>query len=136
MLLRRVIDLSVERRGFVRVMQNDPVVVRLLGEHEPFQAFMSELYATLLDGGDEIEARISAAFVTAAIASTTVSPLVEDIDTETLRATMTELTERMLKLAPLNGAAVERSADRRLRAGSGPTTRRPARSSSSGTGSG
>jgi AcrR family transcriptional regulator len=103
MLLQRVIDLSVERRGFIRVMQNDPVVVRLLGEHEPFRAFMSELYATLLDQGDEIEARISAAFVTAAIASTTVSPLVEDIDTETLRAKMTELTERMLRLAPLKG---------------------------------
>lgn len=105
-LLERVIDLSVERRGFVRVLQNDPVVIRLLGEHEPFQAFMSELYATLLDQDDDVEARISAAFFTAAIAGTTVSPLVDDIDTDTLRATMTELIERMLKLAPLKSARI------------------------------
>ena len=106
LLVRRIIDLSVERKGFVRVLQNDPVVIRLLGEHAPFRAFMSELYATLLDRDDDVEARISAAFFTAAIAGTTVSPFVDDIDADTLRATMIELTERMLKLAPLKGARI------------------------------
>lgn len=109
LLVRRIIDLSVERRGFVRVLQNDPVVIRLLGEHAPFRAFMSELYATLLDQDDDVETRISAAFFTAAIAGTTVSPFVDDIDTDTLRATMTELTERMLKLAPLKGLKDKRT---------------------------
>jgi hypothetical protein len=44
-----VIEQAMERRGFVRILQNDPVVIRFIGEREPFREFMSELYRTLLD---------------------------------------------------------------------------------------
>ena len=36
-LLDRVIDVAVERRGAASTLQFDPVIVRLLAEHEPFQ---------------------------------------------------------------------------------------------------
>ena len=36
-LLTWVIDLAVERRRLVSVLQFDPVIIRLLAAHEPFQ---------------------------------------------------------------------------------------------------
>jgi AcrR family transcriptional regulator len=97
-LLTRVIDTAVERRGLVRTLQNDPVIVRLLGEHEPFRQFISRLYGVLLDEHDDTEARISAALFSGAIAGGIVNPLVDDIDPATLRAALIHLTQRMLKL--------------------------------------
>ena len=97
-LLTRVIDTAVERRGWVRTLQNDPVIVRLLGEHEPFRQFISRLYGILLDESDDTEARISAALFSGAIAGGVVNPLVDDIDAATLRAALIQLTQRMLNL--------------------------------------
>jgi AcrR family transcriptional regulator len=97
-LLTRVIDMAVQRRGLVRTLQNDPVIVRLLGEHEPFRQFISRLYGVLLDEHDDTEARISAALFSGAIAGGIVNPLVDDIDPATLRAALIQLTQRMLKL--------------------------------------
>jgi AcrR family transcriptional regulator len=97
-LLTRVIDMAVERRGWVRALQNDPVIVRLLGEHEPFRQFISRLYGVLLDEHDDTEARISAALFSGAIAGGIVNPLVDDIDAATMRAVLIQLTQRMLNL--------------------------------------
>jgi len=97
-LLTRVIDTAVERRGWVRALQNDPVIVRLLGEHEPFREFIGRLYGVLLDEHDDTEARIAAALFSGAIAGGIVNPLVDDIDAATLRAALIQLTQRMLKL--------------------------------------
>ncbi|MFZ0832675.1 MAG: helix-turn-helix domain-containing protein [Mycobacterium sp.] len=97
-LLTRVIDTAVERRGWVRMLQNDPVIVRLLGEYEPFRQFISRLYGILLDQPDDTEARISAALFSGAIAGGIVNPLVDDIDAATLRAALIQLTQRMLNL--------------------------------------
>jgi AcrR family transcriptional regulator len=97
-LLTRVIDMAVERRGWVRTLQNDPIIVRLLGEYEPFRQFISRLYGILLDEPDDTEARISAALFSGAIAGGIVNPLVDDIDAATLRAALIQLTQRMLNL--------------------------------------
>ena len=97
-LLTRVIDMAVERRGWVRTLQSDPVIVRLLGEHEPFRQFISRLYGILLDEHDDTEARIAAALFSGAIAGGIVNPLVDDIDDATLRSALIQLTQRMLKL--------------------------------------
>lgn len=97
-LLTRVIDMAVKRRRWVRTLQNDPVIVRLLGEHEPFRQFISRLYGVLLDEHDDTEARISAALFSGAIAGTVMNPLVDDIDDATLRSALIHLTQRMLNL--------------------------------------
>jgi AcrR family transcriptional regulator len=97
-LLTRVIDMAIDRRGAVRTLQSDPVIIRLLGEHEPFQQFISRLYGILLDEYDDTEARISAALLSGAIAGGIVSPIVDDIDDETLKAAVLQLTRRMLNL--------------------------------------
>ena len=97
-LLTEVVGMAVERRRWVMSLQNDPVMVRLLGEHEPFRNLITRLYAILLDEADDTEARISAALFSGAIAGTVINPLVDGIDDDTLRSVLIHLTARMFKL--------------------------------------
>ncbi|HXY63020.1 MAG TPA: helix-turn-helix domain-containing protein [Mycobacterium sp.] len=97
-LLTEVVGMAVQRRRWVRALQNDPVMVRLLGEHEPFRNLITRLYAILLNEADDTEARISAALFSGAIAGTVINPLVDDIDDDTLRSVLIHLTARMFKL--------------------------------------
>ena len=94
MLLDRVIDLAVERRGAASTLQFDPVIVRLLADHEPFQQFIQRLYGVLVDDAAE-DARVSAAMLSGAIAVGVVHPLVADIDDDTLRAQLLRITHRL-----------------------------------------
>ncbi|MCV7441048.1 TetR family transcriptional regulator [Mycobacterium paraense] len=94
-LLDRVIDVAVERRGAASTLQFDPVIVRLLGEHEPFQQFIQRLYGVLLDDAAE-DARVAAAMLSGAVAVGVVSPLVADIDDDTLRAQVGRITRRLI----------------------------------------
>lgn len=96
-LLVSVIEMAVRDRRLVRTLQFDPVVVRLLAEHEPFQRFMARLYRVLLDDSDE-DNRIAGAMFSGAVSSAVMHPLVADIDDETLRTRLTELTRRLLGL--------------------------------------
>ncbi len=97
-LLDRVIDVAVERRGAASTLQFDPVIVRLLGEHQPFQQFIQRLYSVLLDDAAE-DARVSAAMLSGAIAVGVVSPLVADIDDDALRAQLGRITRRLIDAA-------------------------------------
>lgn len=97
-LLDRVIDVAIERRGAASTLQFDPVIVRLLGEHEPFQQFIQRLYGVLLDDAAE-DARVAAAMLSGAIAVGVVSPLVADIDDDTLRAQVGRITRRLIDAA-------------------------------------
>jgi AcrR family transcriptional regulator len=93
-LLDRVIDLAVERRGVASTLQFDPVIVRLLAEHEPFQQFIQRLYGVLVDDTAE-DARVSAAMLSGAIAVGVLHPLVADIDDDTLRGQLLRITHRL-----------------------------------------
>ena len=97
-LLTEVVAMAVERRRWVMALQNDPVMVRVLGEHPPLRELITRLYAILLDESDDTEARISAALFSGAIAGTVINPLVDGIDDDTLRSVLIQLTGRMLKL--------------------------------------
>ncbi|QZA07190.1 TetR/AcrR family transcriptional regulator [Mycolicibacter heraklionensis] len=101
-LLDGVIDMAVRRRGAASTLQFDPVIVRLLAEHQPFQQFIARLYGVLVgDAGDD--AVVSAAMLSGAIAVGVMHPLVGDIDDDTLRAQLLRLTRRFIE-AP-GGAA-------------------------------
>jgi AcrR family transcriptional regulator len=98
-LLVEVIDMAVRDRRLVRTLQFDPVVVRLLAEHPPFQRFMDRLYGVLLgDAGDDM--RVEAAMLSGAISSAVMHPLIADVDDETLRTRLTDISRRLLSLAP------------------------------------
>lgn len=97
-LLIQLIDLAVARRQWVGTLTSDPVIVRILGEHPPFQRFMSRLYGVLLDQRDDTKARVTAAIMSAAIAGSVVNPIVTDLDDDVLRANLVELVPRLLGL--------------------------------------
>jgi AcrR family transcriptional regulator len=97
-LLHEVINMAVDRRRWIATLQYDPVIVRLLGEYEPFRQFMTRLYGVLLDEDDDLEARVSAAVLSAAIAGSVANPLVNDVDDDSLRAALLHLMQRMLNL--------------------------------------
>jgi AcrR family transcriptional regulator len=85
-LLRQVVDAAVRRRRLTGVLQNDPVIVRLLAEHEPFRQLIDRMYGVLVGTDAGPEARVPAAMLTGAIGGAVLHPLVRDIDDEMLRA--------------------------------------------------
>lgn len=98
-LLVDVIGMAVRDRRLVRTLQFDPVVVRLLAEHPPFQRFMDRLYRVLLgETGDDV--LIEAAMLSGAISSAVMHPLLADVDDDTLRTRLTDLSRRLLGLTP------------------------------------
>lgn len=97
LLLTRVVDMAVDRRRWVSTLQFDPVIVRLLADHEPFQRFIERLYGVLLgDAGDE--ARVPAAMLSGAISAAVMHPLVADIDDQELRRQLLHYMRRLVDL--------------------------------------
>ena len=96
-LLSRVIDMAVERRQAAATLQFDPVIIRLLAEHQPFQQFLTRLYGVLLGDADD-EARVPAAMLSGAIGTAVMHPLVADVDDDALRSQLLLLTRRLLAL--------------------------------------
>lgn len=97
-LLERLVDLAVEQRGIVNIIQGDPVMIRLIAEHEPFRRLMGRLNALLVGDDPDPDLRVPAAMLTAAIGSAATHPLVVDLDDETLRIQLLDLTRRFLGL--------------------------------------
>lgn len=102
-LLDRMIDQAVERRGAATVLQFDPVIIRLQAEYEPFQRFIERLYAALLGTEAGVEARLHAAMLSSAISVAVMHPLLADLDDDTLRTQLKSMTRRMLDI-PVQGS--------------------------------
>ncbi len=98
LLLGRVIDVAVGRRRMVGNILYDPVIVRLLAEHVPFQQFMERLFRALLGGRTDADARLRVAMAASAIGGAVTHPLVADVDDAALKAGILELSERFLDL--------------------------------------
>ncbi len=97
-LLSQIIDHAVERRRMVGTLQNDPVIVRLLTAHEPFQEFMGRLFRVLLGRSSDPQTRVRVAMVASAIGGAVTHPLVADLDDATLRAELLTMSARFLSL--------------------------------------
>lgn len=97
-LLTEVIDLAIERRRQATNLQSDPVVIRLLAEHEPFQRLMERLFAVLLGKAPDARAKVQAAMLSAAIGGGVTHPFVADIDDQTLRAELLDVVRQLLRI--------------------------------------
>jgi len=97
-LIAELIDLAVERRRVVSILQRDPVMVRFLEKHEPFVRVMERLYRLLMGDHAGAEARVAAAMLTAAIAGAVIHPLVLNLDDEALRSELLHLALRLFQL--------------------------------------
>ncbi|MCV7110063.1 helix-turn-helix transcriptional regulator [Mycolicibacterium setense] len=97
-LLDRMIEQAIDRRGAFSIPMFDPVIIRLQAEYEPFQRFIERLFAALLGTEAGVEARLHAAMLSSAISVAVMHPLLADIDGETLRVQLNQMTRRMLGL--------------------------------------
>ena len=99
-LLEDLIGLAVDHRRMVPLLQNDPVMVRLLAEREPFRDLMDRLYRLLASADPAADGRVPAAMLSGAIGGAVTHPLVADVDDETLRAGLLDVARRFLHLSP------------------------------------
>jgi AcrR family transcriptional regulator len=97
-LIARMIDLAVERRRMASVLQQDPVMLRFLDEHEPFRRVMVRVNRVLMGGASHPGARVQAAVLAAAIAGAVIHPLVLDLDDESLRSQLLKQMRKLLSL--------------------------------------
>jgi hypothetical protein len=95
LLLEQVIDMAVSRRRWVRALQNDPVMIRLLAQDAPLAELMERVYGLLMGDTDGPEAQVRAAMMSAAIGATVVHPLVDNLDEETLRTELLRVARRL-----------------------------------------
>lgn len=95
-LLGQVIDLAIGRRRLVSPLLHDPVIVRLLGEHQPYQQLMGRLFAALLGGDADPHARVRVAMVASAIGGVVTHPLVAGLSPEDLRTQLLDLSLQFL----------------------------------------
>ena len=97
-LISQVVDLAIESRELVRNLQGDPIMARFLLTFEPFQTVMGNMYGLLAGNRPNTRARVRAAMVSAALASTAVHPLVANLDDRSLREHMIDLATEFLSL--------------------------------------
>lgn len=97
-LLTQVIDMAVDRRRMASALQGDPVMIRLLAEHPPFQQLMERLYGLLLGEEPSADTRMRAAMAAAAIGGAVAHPLAADLDDDTLRSNLLTLARNLVGL--------------------------------------
>lgn len=97
-LLTQVVDLAVERRHWVGALQTDPVMIRFLADHEPFQRLMDHFFSVLAGADADADARVPAAMSWAAIGGATLHPFVVHLDDEALRRHLMPLARRLFQL--------------------------------------
>ncbi|CDO88665.1 TetR family transcriptional regulator [Mycobacterium triplex] len=112
LLLNRVIDHAVEHRRAANTLQFDPVIVRLLSEHQPFQRFIERLYGMLVgeEPGPDTQVRLAA--LTCVIGGTVSHPLVADLDDDTLRNQLLDMARRIVDLPDVAPRRISRKAKR------------------------
>jgi AcrR family transcriptional regulator len=95
-LIAQMIDLAVETRRMASLLQQDPVMVRVLDEHEPFRLVFERLNRIMMGGASDPQARVRAAMLIAAIGGAVIHPLVVDLDDESLRAQLSKQAHKLL----------------------------------------
>lgn len=102
-LIRQVIEISLEQRRVTRALQNDPVMLRLLTEHERFQQMFERMQRLMIGEAADPKLRMQVAMLSGAIAAGTGHPLVADLDDDTVRSHLLELARLVLARLKRNG---------------------------------
>ncbi len=94
-LLAAVIDIVVGNRRALSTLQRDPVLFRLLGEHEPSRQLWARLFPMLLGADLGQTNRVRAAVLSAAIGAVA-HPFVIDLDNDTVRDALLAATRPLI----------------------------------------
>ena len=97
-LIRRIVDLAIERRQAEGTLIGDPVINRFFAEHERYLQVMSRMHRLLMGDTTGPETHVPAAMLVAAIGGAVMHPLVVDLDENTMRAQLLRLARRFLDL--------------------------------------
>jgi AcrR family transcriptional regulator len=97
-LLNRVIDHAVDHRRAANTLQFDPVLVRLLSDHEPFQRFIERLYGMLVGDEPGPGTQVRLAALTCVVGGTVAHPLVAGLDDNTLRRQLLDTARKIIGL--------------------------------------
>ncbi len=92
-LLKGIVDLSVDRRRTVSVILSDPVVLRVFADHERYQRVVDRL-STLLGHDAGPHPHLQTAMFMAALSGAVMHPMLADLDDETLRTELLRLARR------------------------------------------
>ena len=92
-----LIDLAIEQRRMVTLLQNDPIMVRLLEQHARYGRLMQRLYRQLSGDDRHGDRRVPVAIVSAAIGGAVTSPLLDERDDDDLRRSLLALARRLLR---------------------------------------
>jgi AcrR family transcriptional regulator len=83
-LVSGMVDLAVEQRHMAGLLQQDPVMLRFLQEHEPFRRVIERVNDVLMGGASDARAAVLAAAISGAIAGAVTHPLVAELDDASL----------------------------------------------------
>jgi AcrR family transcriptional regulator len=97
-LLNRVIDHAVDHRRAANTLQFDPVLVRLLSDHKPFQRFIERLYGMLVGDKPGPDTQVRLAALTCVVGGTVAHPLVAGLDDNTLRRQLLDTARKLIGL--------------------------------------
>jgi AcrR family transcriptional regulator len=97
-LLNRVIDHAVDHRRAANTLQFDPVLVRLLSDHKPFQRFIERLYGMLVGDKPGPDTQVRLAALTCVVGGTVAHPLVDGLDDNTLRRQLLDTARKIIGL--------------------------------------
>ena len=100
LLLNRIIEHVVEHRRGANTFQFDPIIVRLLSDHEPFQRFVERLYGMLIGDGSGPGTLVRLAALTCVVGGTVAHPLVAGLDDETLQTQLVDMVRHLIELPP------------------------------------
>jgi AcrR family transcriptional regulator len=97
-LLNRVIDHAVDHRRAANTLQFDPILVRLLSDHKPFQRFIERLYGMLVGDEPGPDTQVRLAALTCVVGGTVAHPLVAGLDDNTLRRQLLDTARKIIGL--------------------------------------
>jgi len=93
-LLKGIVDLSVDRRRTVSVILSDPVVLGVFADHERYRQALDEITDLLMGPGSGPHRHMQTAMFMAALSGAVMHPMLADIDDTTLRSQLLRLARR------------------------------------------
>ena len=114
LLLNLVVDHAVEHRRAANTLQFDPVIVRLLSDHKPFQRFIERLYGMLVGDEPGPDTQVRLAALTCVVGGTVSHPLAAGIDDDTLRNQLLEMARRIVGLPDVSQRPTNRIRKKRV----------------------
>jgi AcrR family transcriptional regulator len=93
-LLRGMVDLSVDRRRTVSVILSDPIVLSVFADHDRYHDVLDRLTDVLMGPGTGSHRHMQTAMFMAALSGAVMHPMLADLDDETLRSELLRLARR------------------------------------------